>query len=181
MSSTATPISPARFAAALSSLPLPNLHLKAAELNNSIAHLEYSNLQLQPLAEEGDRDCKEAVEENRGTIARMKERIELLKAEVEGRGFRWGEGVGEDRKDNGNAGMNGNGIGEELGNGNANGNEQVERAEEGTRGRAVVNEHGHEVEEGRRRRLGDEELARRLRERMAEDMMDDDDDDGLHL
>ena len=179
MSSTATPISPARFAAALSSLPLPNLHLKAAELNNSIAHLEYSNLQLQPLAEEGDRDCREAVEENRGTIARMKERIELLKAEVEGRGFRWGEGDGEGRKGNGNAGMNGIGTEEELGNGNENENEQVERVEEGPRGRVVVNEHGREGE-GRRRRLGDEELARRLQERMAEDMMDDD-DDGLHL
>ena len=168
MSSSATPISPARFAAALSSLPLPNLHLKAAELNNSIAHLEYSNLQLQPLAEEGDRDCKEAVEENGGTIARMKERIELLKAEVEGRGFRWSEGEAEGRKGNGTVGMNGDGI-EEPG----NGNEQAERA----RSRAVVNEHGHEADG--RRRLGDEELARRLRERMAEDMMDD--DDGLHL
>ena len=79
MSSNAAPISPARFAAALSSLPLPNLHLKAAELRNSIAHLEYSNLQLQPLAEEGDRDCKEAFEENRETIVRMEERIQLLK------------------------------------------------------------------------------------------------------
>ncbi|KAL8795237.1 MAG: hypothetical protein Q9195_002248 [Heterodermia aff. obscurata] len=169
MSSTATPISPARFAAALSSLPLPNLHLKAAELNNSIAHLEYSNLQLQPLAEEGDRDCKEAVEENRGTIARMKERIELLKAEVEGRGFRWGEGEGESRKGNGNEGMNGDRVEEVL----ENGNEQVGR----TGGRVVVNEHRPEADS--RRRLGDEELARRLRERMAEDM--DDDDDGLHL
>ena len=169
MSSSATPISPARFAAALSSLPLPNLHLKAAELNNSIAHLEYSNLQLQPLAEEGDRDCKEAVEENGGTIARMKERIELLKTEVEGRGFRWGEGEGEGRAGNGTAGVNGDGIKEEPG----NGNEQVER----TRSRAVVNEHRHEADG--RRRLGDEELERRLRERMAEDMMDD--DDGLHL
>ena len=73
MSSSATPISPARFAAALPSLPLSNLHLKAAELRNSIAHLEYSNLQLQPLAEEGDRDCEEAVKENRETIARMEE------------------------------------------------------------------------------------------------------------
>ena len=169
MSSTATPISPARFAAALSSLPLPNLHLKAAELNNSIAHLEYSNLQLQPLAEEGDRDCKEAVEENRGTIARMKERIELLKAEVEGRGYRWGEGESEGSKDDGNAGMNGEGVEEEPG----SGNERVER----TGGRVVANQHRQEADGPRR--LGDEELARRLRERMAEDMMDD--DDGLHL
>ena len=170
MSSTATPISPARFAAALSSLPLPNLHLKAAELNNSIAHLEYSNLQLQPLAEEGDRDCKEAVEENRGTIARMKERIELLKAEVEGRGFRWGEGEGGASKGSGNEGMNGDRTEEELGNGN---NEQVGR----TGGRVVANE--QRVEADGRRRLGDEELARRMRERMAEEAMDD--DDGLHL
>ena len=169
MSSTATPISPARFAAALSALPLPNLHLKAAELNNSVAHLEYSNLQLQPLAEEGDRDCKEAIEENRGTIVRMKERIELLKAEVEARGFRWGEGEVDGRKGNGNEGENVDGIEEEF----RNGNEQAER----TGNRVVANGHRHEADG--RPRLSDEELARRLQERIAEDMMND--DDGLHL
>jgi hypothetical protein len=51
MSSEVTPISPARFAEALKDLPLSTLHLKAAELRNSIAHLDYSNEQLKPFAE----------------------------------------------------------------------------------------------------------------------------------
>ena len=165
MSSNATPISPARFAAALPSLPLPNLHLKAAELRNSIAHLEYSNSQLQPLAEEGDRDCKEAVEENRETIARMEERLELLKAEVEGRGFPWGEVRGADEE------VKRSGRDDER----EDRNGAVEERDEGNSG--VNGQNGRE--EGRRR-LGDEELARRLQERMAEDMMDEG-DDGLHL
>jgi hypothetical protein len=98
MSSATTPISPARFAAALKDLPLSTLHLKAAELRNSIAHLDYSNEQLKPFAEgtnEGnsngqpDQDCIDAIKENEGVIARMMERIELLKQEVEGRGSSW--------------------------------------------------------------------------------------------
>ncbi|KAG6997840.1 aminomethyltransferase [Physcia stellaris] len=167
MSSNATPISPARFAAALPSLPLPNLHLKAAELRNSIAHLEYSNHQLQPLAEEGDRDCKEAVEENKETIARMEERIELLKAEVEGRGFRWGEGRGADEE------VKRSVRDDERENTNGEVEEAVER-DEGNSGMI-----GHHRQEEGRRRLREEELMRRIQE-MAEDIMDEG-DDGLHL
>jgi hypothetical protein len=51
MSSEALPISPTRFAAALTDLPLSTLHLKVLELRNSIAHLDYSNEQLRPFAE----------------------------------------------------------------------------------------------------------------------------------
>lgn len=175
MSSSAQPISPTRFAAALTSLPLPNLHLKAAELRNSIAHLEYSNIQLQHFVEEGDRDCREAIDENEETIMRMEERIALLKKEVEGRGFAWGdEGVGGGDEANEKTGdkLNGN-TNEQL---NINGQGEVEQAisRSGESLRSVQNVRG----EGGR--LGDEELARRLRERMAEDMMDED-DDGLHL
>ena len=168
MSSNATPISPARFAAALPSLPLPNLHLKAAELRNSIAHLEYSNHQLQPLAEEGDRDCREAVEENRETIARMEERIELLKAEVEGRGFRWGEGRGADEEVKRSVGD------DEREDTNGEVEEAVDR-DEGNSG--MIGQ--YQREEGRRR-LREEEIMRRMQERIAEDMMDEG-DDGLHL
>ena len=97
MSSEAAPISPTRFAEALKDLPLSALHLKAAELRNSIAHLDYSNEQLKPFAEgtEGstnghpDRDCLDAIQENEVVIARMTERIRLLRAEVEGRGSSW--------------------------------------------------------------------------------------------
>ena len=97
MSNEATPISPARFAAALKDLPLSTLHLKAMEIRNSIAHLDYSNEQLKPFADgteasangRPDEDCIDAIKENEIVIARMQERIALLKAEVEGRGSSW--------------------------------------------------------------------------------------------
>lgn len=168
MSSNSAPISPARFAAALSSLPLPNLHLKAAEIRNSITHLEYSNLQLQPLTEEGDRDCKEAVEENRETIARMEERIALLKAEVERRGSRLSGDEGH-RKEEANGGG-----GEEV---NAQGDIWISEAAQRVASSAPANGRRVRAEGGRR---GDEELARRLRERIEEDNADDD-ENGLYL
>jgi hypothetical protein len=97
MSNEAIPISPARFAAALKDLPLSTLHLKAMEIRNSIAHLDYSNEQLKPFADgtdpsangRPDQDCIDAIKENEIVIARMQERIGLLKAEVEGRGSSW--------------------------------------------------------------------------------------------
>lgn len=105
MSESTLPISPARFAAALEDLPLSTLHLKAAELRNSIAHLDYSNEQLKPFAsglasttmndvatpQEPDQDCIDAIKENEIVIARMEERIDLLKTEVERRGASWRE------------------------------------------------------------------------------------------
>ncbi|KAL6718074.1 hypothetical protein ACLMJK_004159 [Lecanora helva] len=91
MSANSTPITARHFAEAIKELILPNLHLKAAEIRNSIAHLMSSNEQLQPLADEGDSECREAIDENVVVIRRMEERICLLKQEVEGRGFKWGE------------------------------------------------------------------------------------------
>lgn len=91
MSSTSTPISSDRFAEALRALPLSNLHLKAAELHNSIVHLESSNQQLKPWAGDGDSICSDAVRENLEVIRRMTERILLLKQEIEQRGFSWEE------------------------------------------------------------------------------------------
>ncbi|KUJ20276.1 uncharacterized protein LY89DRAFT_682034 [Mollisia scopiformis] len=99
MSNEATPIFPARFAEALKDLPLSTLHLKAAEIRNSIAHLDYSNEQLKPFADgtepsangQPDQDCVDAIKENETVIARMQERIALLRAEVEGRGSNWSE------------------------------------------------------------------------------------------
>jgi hypothetical protein len=102
MSSDATPISPTRFAAALKGLSLSSLHLKVLELRNNIAHLDYSNEQLRPFAEgtqstptsppsQPDPDCVEAIKENEEVIARMQERIRLVREEVEGRGFSWTE------------------------------------------------------------------------------------------
>lgn len=110
MSATANPILPERFAAALTELPLGSLHAKAAELRNSIAHLQHSNEQLEPYARDGDRECAEAIRENEEVIARMEERVTLLKAEVEGRGMPWVE-VDEVKKgggrEGGDAAMNG--------------------------------------------------------------------------
>lgn len=84
-----------RFAQAIRDLPLANLYFKAAEIRNSIAHLKSSNQQLNQLAEEGDSDCVEAIQENVGVIQRMEERIQLLKQEVESRGFKWGNDAQE--------------------------------------------------------------------------------------
>lgn len=98
MSQSAHPITPALFAEALKDLPLDTLHTKAAELQNSISHLKSSNAQLQPLADEGDEDCKLAVEENLEVVGRMRERVELCKKEAEGRGLIWHMGSEEDKE-----------------------------------------------------------------------------------
>ncbi|KAI8951082.1 hypothetical protein F4801DRAFT_307718 [Xylaria longipes] len=107
MSSETQPISSARFAEALKDLPASSLALKVLELRNSIAHLDYSNAELRPFADgitptldqqgnpseagQPDQDCKDAITENEAVIARMQERIELIRAEVEGRGLSWRE------------------------------------------------------------------------------------------
>lgn len=94
---TTDPIPPSKFASALLDLPLSTLHLKVLELRNSIAHLDYSNEQLQPFATPSptspdtapDPVCVEAIAENCVVIARMQERIGLVRAEVERRGVEW--------------------------------------------------------------------------------------------
>ncbi|KAI9709003.1 MAG: hypothetical protein M1812_007816 [Candelaria pacifica] len=165
MSSSSTPIPTPAFTQAIRSLPLPNLHLKAAELRNSIAHLQYSNIELKRWAENGDEDCAEAIRENEVTIRRMEERIGFLRREVEIRGFVWGESEGE-----------GKGGDEGVGNGIGDGEEVVVRRENRREGE-------RNVEEGNLGRRGgslsDEELARRLREQMEE--ADDEDGSGIHL
>lgn len=96
------PITPARFAAALKDLSPASLHLKVLEIRNSLAHLSHSNAQLRPFAEgaaaapggvpgEPDADCADAIRENEAVIERMRGRVELVRAEVEGRGLSWRE------------------------------------------------------------------------------------------
>lgn len=107
MSAEARPIDAEQFALAIQDLPVENLYSKANEINNSITHLEGSNRQLQEYSDsirsdatlpentraEGDKDCLEAIQENLIVINRQKDRVELLKREVERRGGRWhGEG-----------------------------------------------------------------------------------------
>lgn len=122
MSSAALPISAPHFAAAIRDLPLSTLHLKAAELRNSIAHLDYSNEALRPYAypeassednddnknsAAGDPDCIDAIAENEIVIVRMQERIALLKAEVERRGASWSEFLSAGEVDGRSAGSAG--------------------------------------------------------------------------
>ncbi|KAF2152917.1 hypothetical protein K461DRAFT_267591 [Myriangium duriaei CBS 260.36] len=144
MSSDALPIDPTAFAQALESLPPETLHLKAAEIANSINHLKSSNEQMLPFADEGDQDCKDAMFENLVVIGRMNERIRMLREEVEKRGLRWADAEVEDseRRVNGHV------------------------LEEGD---AVVGT-GQRAQSGR---LTDEELRRRLAEQMAQDGEDE--------
>ena len=91
MSSESAPISLPRFAAALNDLPISALYAKHAELTNSITHLESSNQQLEEFARENDdRDCYEALLENRHVMKNMQERMDAVKKEVEEvRGLPW--------------------------------------------------------------------------------------------
>ena len=157
MSSSATPIPPQRFAEAIKELPLSNLHLKATEIRNSIAHLMSSNQQLQSFADEGDPDCAAAIQENRSVVQRMEERISLLKGEVEGRGFKW---VDDETKP-GSEGLNGYTAIEEV------------------MGASRITNSGPDTRPSGGR-LGDEELTRRLREQMEEED-DDEAQYGVHL
>lgn len=176
MSATTTPISPHAFALALESLPLPSLYAKAAELRNSIAHLARSNAELQSYSDsvggDGDSDCQEAIVENLEVTRRMGERIEMLRAEVERRGARWHEGgAGGESEEVGNDGVDGV-RGEErlMANGMVNGDAHDDN-DEGLGEREMS--HAPQRQSGR---LTDEELQRRLAQRLG-----DDEEDGVHL
>ncbi len=215
------PITPARFAAALQDLPLSSLALKVAELRNSIAHLDYSNEQLKPFAhpatpgEEGDPDCAEAIVENEDVIARMNERIALVKDEVERRGASWrevgfmlsapgqtegkinGTGAGGEHvaMANGVAGEEAQGGGTAVdGHGSARGPEVDEAAGVGRHsawtdgtfqtgtisgGAMTMDQNAGLAQRRQGGTLGDEELRRRLEERMRGDGHDE--DGGMHL
>ncbi|KAF2234837.1 hypothetical protein EV356DRAFT_514733 [Viridothelium virens] len=178
MATNSTPISAARFALAIHDLPLSSLHAKAAEIRNSLTHLRSSNEQLQPFANDGDTDCADAIRENEVVMRRMEERIELLRAEVEGRGMRWAEGEVEDRAE---AEKMRDAEGRLV-----NGTESHGGADamEGVEGNAVNGE-VREATQGQEQtrqgegggRLTDEELQRRLREHLG----DPDEDEGVHL
>jgi len=166
---TATPITNARFAAALTDLSIASLHAKAAELRNSLYHLRHSNAQLQPFADSGDHDCKDAIAENEAVMAKFRERVDMLKVEVVMvRRMPWVEWDEEKGHDGGGKGeVNG---GHEGTNGTLlNGSSAHEEADSGTR------------QDGQAQRtsgsLSDEELRRRLAQQMGED----DNDEGLHL
>ncbi|KAH7039742.1 uncharacterized protein B0I36DRAFT_309203 [Microdochium trichocladiopsis] len=239
---TTTPISPARFAAALKDLSAENLALKVFELRNSIAHLDYSNAELRPYAEglvpvmgagsaaaatdatqttspsqqqeggggiaaqaqqetKGDQDCIDAIAENEVVIARMLERIDLIRAEVTGRGLSWDElsGVMPERDDP-TVGVVPQGLGavddSSAGGGNDGG---VVNGVNGTSATTTTTTNGDRQEQHEAWRdgtfttgtirsggpgLSDEELLRRLQAQtpgLGGDDDDGDEDGGIHL
>ncbi|KAL9127110.1 MAG: hypothetical protein Q9217_003960 [Psora testacea] len=165
MSASATPIPPHRFAEAIAELPLANLHSKSAEIRNSISHLESSNVQLQLFADEGDRDCAEAIQENGEVMLRMEERIALLKNEVERRGFIWGKDEGKASKAKGEGDVQSNGR-QDIGG-------SLEAEKMSAHGRV---ENGSPIREADGR-LESEERAEGWASRTERDV----EDDGLHL
>ncbi|KAI1425357.1 hypothetical protein F5Y12DRAFT_748186 [Xylaria sp. FL1777] len=193
MSSETLPISPARFAEALKDLPASSLALKVLELRNSIAHLDYSNAELKPFAEgtiptldqrgntgeigQPDQDCRDAIAENEAVIARMQERIGLIRAEVEGRGLSWQEFQGT--------------ADESAPAAQITENETTTQSETSTTAPNAVNGHSQSAEPqheawrdgtfqtGTIR--GDSELLRELLNRIPPENEEQDADDGMHL
>lgn len=144
------------FALAIKDLPVDTLYAKAAELQNNISHLNSSNEQLQPFADQGDHVCKEAISENDVVIKRMEERVGLCKVEVENRGLLWTGHA--DKQEQGDVKTNG------VVNGEVNGDMSHEEDSGTGTTRALSG------------RLTDEDLRRQL-----EAQMGDDDEDGVHL
>ncbi|KZF22252.1 hypothetical protein L228DRAFT_247901 [Xylona heveae TC161] len=174
MSSTTSPITPAAFALAIADLPLGNLHAKAAELRNSISHLVRSNEQLLPYAQDGDTDCGDAIRENEEVIARMETRIDLLRQEVERRGFRWGESE-EEEQELAREALEPGEQGAETGpGGHLNGADSAAGRENDLEAAASSgpNTGG---------RLTDAELQRRLMEQLEAAGGDDNEEEGVHL
>lgn len=168
MSSSARPVTPARFAEALEELPLATLHNTAAEIRNSKSHLEYSNKELQPHADEGDQVCKEAITENEQVLERMDGRLNLLRAEVERRGMPW---VEDDlTKEGGEAVVNGHG-------------DSGARAHHDEIGPNADTRAANPASQSQTSELlSDEELRRRMEERLLADEDDGtDEQDGVHL
>lgn len=183
MSADSVPINPARFAAALKDLNVGSLHAKAAELQNSINHLRSSNSELedylraQPADQRADPDLVDAIQENVEVMERMQSRIRMIKEEVEQRGMPWPSDHEDSTKDD----ANGEDVTMENGFGDSAGNQHTNGAPAGTtdeeeRGQAVRRS-GQETQQSGR--FTDEELARRLRERMGDN--EDDEEGGLHL
>ncbi|BFZ65443.1 hypothetical protein YB2330_006613 [Saitoella coloradoensis] len=85
------PPSPRTYRLALGDLTLPLLYAELAKLETNISHLLRSNVELQLYMHEneggdGDRELRDAVNENEETIARMKARMEICRAEIEEKG-----------------------------------------------------------------------------------------------
>jgi hypothetical protein len=112
MSGEAAPITFERFSKALEDLPVESLYAKYSELTNQITHLESSNKQLEEFARENDdRDCYEALLENRQVMKKFEERKELIRHEVNVvRGLPWRPREEEGKRDGVNGGVVTNGV-----------------------------------------------------------------------
>lgn len=203
MSADTRPISPGRFAAALKELSVNMLHLKVLEIRNSIAHLQYSNDQLEPFAKGSataigdsnagpDQDCIDAIRENEQVIDRMIERIALVRAEVEERGVSWTEFMSKEEVESQQQQQqqqNGEPEAQPAVNGQANASTSPPRHSawsDGTfqtgtisNGQVHLDQTPGQPSGGS---LSDEELRRALEARMRDLSNDDDDaDGGMHL
>ena len=109
---------------------------------------------MKPFADDGDTDCKEAIEENDVVIKRFEERIELCKKEAENRGLGWsahGSNTDEAPKANGHV-------------------------EEEVNGSASVAERETAQTRQPSGRLTDEEIRRQM-----DALVGEDEEDGVHL
>ncbi|EUC50239.1 hypothetical protein COCMIDRAFT_32568 [Bipolaris oryzae ATCC 44560] len=116
MSADAAPISFTRFSKALEDLSVESLYAKYSELTNQLVHLESSNRQLEEFAREhDDKDCYEALLENKQVMKRFEERKEAIKHEVQDvRGLPW-RPKEDEGKTNGSAPAAANGAAREEG------------------------------------------------------------------
>lgn len=163
MSVEARPISPSRFALAIRDLPLENLYSKAREIENSISHLERSNSQLQTYSDsiKQDQTIDGQVREEVGD----KECLEAIK-ENEIVIERQRERVNmlkTEAERRGQFWHDGNG-------------DQQESERDGDGRNSTSNGSGQ-----RRERLNDDELRRRMEERMRDEAEEDPDEEGMHL
>ncbi|KAL6155794.1 hypothetical protein ACJQWK_05173 [Exserohilum turcicum] len=118
MSADAAPITFTRFSKALEDLSVESLYAKYSELTNQIKHLESSNQQLEEFAREhDDKDCYEALLENKQVMIRFEERREAIKNEVRDvRGLPW-KPKEDEGKVNGSVPVATNGAARDDGNG----------------------------------------------------------------
>ncbi|KNG51280.1 hypothetical protein DDE82_008059 [Stemphylium lycopersici] len=99
MSANAQPITYASFAEAIQDLPMDVLYAKYSEITNQLNNLLTTNAQLEQFVKiYDDKECEEALAENREVIKRFEERKDAIKFEVRDvRGLPWRPREDEDR------------------------------------------------------------------------------------
>ncbi|KAI5813199.1 hypothetical protein BZA77DRAFT_296181 [Pyronema omphalodes] len=146
MSATSNPITPESFQLAIRELDLELLHRESSRLQNSIYHLQRSNIALEEVKD--DEDCAIAIRENLETIQRQQERVQMIRDEVERRGF--GAPCGERKEEVDETHTHANGVVETNGVGGAteNGISDSSAGGNGVRQDPAVESSTGEEEEG---------------------------------